>query len=85
MKRHYKGNYEAMWVAFQYGTIEDGPKVLQRLEEALSAQENHLFLAQTAPEFDFFARGPAFPRSAPARRPAAMQLGTIAKLSSPRR
>ena len=49
-----KGNYEAMWVAFQYGTFEDGPKVLHWLDEALRAQEdNFLLQAKTAPEFDF--------------------------------
>jgi len=43
-----------MWVAFQYGTIEDGPKVLHWLDEALRAQEdNFLLQAKTAPEFDF--------------------------------
>jgi TolB-like protein/DNA-binding winged helix-turn-helix (wHTH) protein/Tfp pilus assembly protein PilF len=61
MERHYKGNYEAMWVAFQYGTIEDGPKVLQWLEEALGAQDNNLLLlAKTAPEFDFLRPDPRF-------------------------
>jgi tetratricopeptide (TPR) repeat protein len=59
MERHYKGNYEAMSVAFQYGTLEDGPKVLQWLEQALGAQENNFLLqAKTAPEFDFL-RGDA--------------------------
>jgi TolB-like protein/DNA-binding winged helix-turn-helix (wHTH) protein/Tfp pilus assembly protein PilF len=53
MERHYKGNYEAMWIAFQYGTVEDGPKVLQWLDEALRAQEAFPFHAKTAPEFDF--------------------------------
>jgi hypothetical protein len=51
---YYKGNYEAMWVAFQYGTIEDGPKVLQWLDEALRAHEGNLpFQAKTASKFDF--------------------------------
>jgi len=61
MERHYKGNYEAMPVAFQYGTLEDGPKVLQWLEQALGAQENTvLLLAKTAPEFDFLRADPRF-------------------------
>ena len=59
MERHYRDTYEAMSVAFQYGTLEDGPKVLQWLEQALGAQENNLLLlAKTAPEFDFL-RGDA--------------------------
>jgi len=37
-----------MWVAFQYGTIEDGPKVLHWLDEALRAQEDN-FLLQAKP------------------------------------
>jgi len=60
MERHYKGNYEAMWVAFQYGTIQDGPKVLQWLDEALRAQEAFPFHAKTAPEFDFLRADPRF-------------------------
>jgi TolB-like protein/DNA-binding winged helix-turn-helix (wHTH) protein/Tfp pilus assembly protein PilF len=60
MERHYKGNYEAMWVAFQYGTIEDGPKVLQWLDEALRAQEAFPFHAKNAPEFDFLRADPRF-------------------------
>jgi len=71
MERHYRGNYEAMWVAFQYGTIQDGPKVLQWLDEALRAQEAFPFHAKTAPEFDFL-RGPAVSSSASAHRPAGM-------------
>jgi hypothetical protein len=43
-----------MWVAFQYGTIEDGPKVLQWIDEALRAHEGNLpFQAKTASKFDF--------------------------------
>jgi tetratricopeptide (TPR) repeat protein len=60
MERHYRGNYEAMWVAFQYGTIQDGPKVLQWLDEALRAQEAFPFHAKTAPEFDFLRADPRF-------------------------
>ncbi len=61
MERHYRGNYEAMWVAFQYGTIQDGPKVLQWLDEALRAQEDNFpFQAKTAPEFDFLRADPRF-------------------------
>jgi TolB-like protein/DNA-binding winged helix-turn-helix (wHTH) protein/Tfp pilus assembly protein PilF len=61
MERHYKGNYEAMWVAFQYGTVEDGPKVLHWLEEALRAQEDNFPLqAKAAPEFDFLRTDPRF-------------------------
>ncbi len=61
MERHYKGNYDAMWVAFQYGTIQDGPKVLQWLDEALRAQEDNFpFQAKTAPEFDFLRADPRF-------------------------
>jgi TolB-like protein/DNA-binding winged helix-turn-helix (wHTH) protein/Tfp pilus assembly protein PilF len=61
MERHYKGNYEAMWVAFQYGTVEDGPKVLHWLDEALRAREDNFPLqAKTAPEFDFLRTDPRF-------------------------
>jgi len=60
MERHYKGNYEAMWIAFQYGTTEDGPKVLQWLDEALRAREALPFHAKTAPEFDFLRADPRF-------------------------
>jgi TolB-like protein/DNA-binding winged helix-turn-helix (wHTH) protein/Tfp pilus assembly protein PilF len=61
MERHHKDNYEAISVAFQYGTIEDGPKVLHWLDEALRAQEdNFLIQAKTAPEFDFLRADPRF-------------------------
>jgi len=60
MERHHKGNYEAMWIAFQYGTVEDGPKVLQWLDEALRAREAFPFHAKTAPEFDFLRGDPRF-------------------------
>jgi hypothetical protein len=60
MERHSKGNYEAMWIAFRYGTVEGGPKVLQWLDEALRAQEAFRFHAKTAPEFDFLRADPRF-------------------------
>jgi TolB-like protein/DNA-binding winged helix-turn-helix (wHTH) protein/Tfp pilus assembly protein PilF len=61
MERHYKDNYDAISIAFQYGTIEDGPRVLHWLDEALSAYEdNFLIQAKTAPEFDFLRADPRF-------------------------
>ena len=61
MERHYKDNYEATSVAFQYGTIEDRPKVLHWLDEALRAREDNLLIqAKTAPEFDFLRADPRF-------------------------
>jgi TolB-like protein/DNA-binding winged helix-turn-helix (wHTH) protein len=54
MEQHYKGNDKAIMIAFQYGTVEDGPKVLHWLEQSLRMEEGNLPLqTKTAPEFDF--------------------------------
>ena len=54
MERHQNGNYEAIFVALQYGNLENEAKVLHWLEQSSSANErNFLLLTKTAPEFDF--------------------------------
>src|SRR6267378_2452125 len=54
MEQHYKGNGKAIMIAFQYGTLEDGSKVLHWLEQSLRTKEGNLPLqTKTAPEFDF--------------------------------
>jgi tetratricopeptide (TPR) repeat protein len=61
MEKHYKGNDKAIMTAFQYGTVEDGPKVLHWLEESLRTEEGNLPLqTKTAPEFDFLSADPQF-------------------------
>jgi hypothetical protein len=61
MERNYKDNHEAVPVAFRYGTLEDGPKVLQWLEEAFRIHDGNFPLQlKTAPEFDFLRADPRF-------------------------
>ena len=64
MERSYQGNlgdYEAIFVAFQYGNLENKSKVLQWLEESRRAYDGNLYLAlKTAPEFDFLRKDPRF-------------------------
>lgn len=55
------GNYEAIFVAFQYGNLRDKTKVLQWLEESHRTVDGNLYLSlKTAPEFDFLRKDPAF-------------------------
>ncbi len=60
MERSYQGNlgdYEAIFVAFQYGNLENKSKVLQWLEESRRTYDGNLYLAlKTAPEFDFLRK-----------------------------
>jgi hypothetical protein len=61
MERNYKGNYEALSIAFQYGTLEDKDKVLQWLAQSLHDHENNLLFAlKSAPEFGFLHPDPSF-------------------------
>jgi len=64
MERSYQGNlgdYEAIFVAFQYGNLENKSKVLQWLEESRRTYDGNLYLAlKTAPEFDFLRKDPRF-------------------------
>jgi len=64
MERSYQGNlgdYEAIFVAFQYGNLENKAKVLQWLEESRRTYDGNLYLAlKTAPEFDFLRKDPRF-------------------------
>jgi TolB-like protein/DNA-binding winged helix-turn-helix (wHTH) protein/Tfp pilus assembly protein PilF len=61
LERYYKVDPEAMAVAFRYGTLEDGSKVLQWLEEALRIHDGNFPLQlKTAPEFDFLRADPRF-------------------------
>ena len=61
MERHQNGNYEAIFVALQYGTLENEAKVLHWLEQSSSANEgNFALLTKTAPEFDFLQANPRF-------------------------
>lgn len=61
MERHQNGNYEAIFVALQYGTLENEAKVLHWLERSSSANEgNFVLLTKTAPEFDFLQANPRF-------------------------
>ena len=61
MERYYKDNHEAVLVAFRYGTLEDGPKVLQWLEEAFRIHDGNFPLQlKTSPEFDFLRADPRF-------------------------
>ena len=60
MEHSYQGNlgdYEAIFVAFQYGNLENKAKVLQWLEESRRTYDGNLYLAlKTAPEFDFLRK-----------------------------
>lgn len=59
MEAHYKGNYSGLSVAERYGTLEDGPKVLQWLEQSLHGDEGNLPIAiKTDSEFDFLHADP---------------------------
>ena len=61
MEAHYKGNYSALTLAERYGTLVDGPKVLQWLEQSLHEDEENLPIAiKTDPEFDFLHADPSF-------------------------
>jgi len=61
MERYYKDNHEAVLIAFRYGTLEDGPKVLEWLEEAFRIHDGNFPLQlKTAPEFDFLRADPRF-------------------------
>ena len=64
MEHSYQGNlgdYEAIFVAFQYGNLENKAKVLQWLEESRRTYDGNLYLAlKTAPEFDFLRKDPRF-------------------------
>ena len=67
MEAHYKPrgrglrNYSALTLAERYGTLEDGPKVLQWLEQSLHEDEENLPIAiKTDPEFDFLRENPRF-------------------------
>ena len=55
------GRYDAIFVAFQYGNLEDKEKVFQWLQESLRTYDANLYLAlKTAPEFDFLRKDPRF-------------------------
>jgi hypothetical protein len=55
------GRYDAIFIAFQYGNLEDKEKVFQWLQESLRTYDANLYLAlKTAPEFDFLRKDPRF-------------------------
>jgi TolB-like protein/Tfp pilus assembly protein PilF len=60
MEKNYKGNYEALFIAFQYGTLEDKDKVLQWLEQAFQDGESNLMTLKSDPEFDFLHSEPGY-------------------------
>jgi hypothetical protein len=61
MEAHYRGNYGSISMAFRFGTVEDGTKVLHWLEEGLSEDASNVLLqVRTAPEFDFLRSDPRF-------------------------
>jgi hypothetical protein len=61
MEPDYKSNDKAILIAFQYGTLEDGSKVMHWFEQSLSTEEGNLPLqTKTAPEFDFLHGDPRF-------------------------
>jgi Tfp pilus assembly protein PilF len=58
---HYRCNYGSISMAFRFGTLEDGTKVLHWLEEGLSEDASNVLLrVRTAPEFDFLRSDPRF-------------------------
>jgi TolB-like protein/Tfp pilus assembly protein PilF len=60
MERNYKGNYDAVDIALQYGTLEDKNKVMQWLEQSFHDREGNLLWLKTAPEFDFARADPSY-------------------------
>ena len=57
-RRHDGGLIDS---AFVYGTLQDGPKVLECLELARSQEEENVHLMiKTAPEFDFLHDDPRY-------------------------
>ena len=55
------GRYDAIFIAFQYGNLEDKEKVFQWLQESLRTYDANLYLAlKTAPELDFLRKDPLF-------------------------
>ena len=61
MEKNYKGNYEALFIAFQYGTLEDKDKVLQWLEQSFIDHEGNILTSlKTDPEFDFLRADPRY-------------------------
>jgi TolB-like protein/DNA-binding winged helix-turn-helix (wHTH) protein/Tfp pilus assembly protein PilF len=56
-RRHDGG---LLWGAFVYGTLQDGPKVLECLERARGQEEDVHLLSKTAPEFDFLHDDPHY-------------------------
>jgi len=51
------GRYDAIFVAFQYGNLEDKEKVFHWLQESLRTYDANLYLAlKTVPEFDFLRK-----------------------------
>ena len=59
MERRHDGGL--IGSAFVYGTLQDGPKVLECLERARGQDEENVhLLVKTAPEFDFLHDDPDY-------------------------
>ena len=61
MEQTHSADFDGIWAAFAYGSVQDGTAALRCLERTLRERDGNLELQlQTAPEFDFLRTDPRY-------------------------